>query len=109
MQDIIEYLEQNYNKDTDVNTLAGHFHISSDYLRHLFKNETGENLSCYITGIKIEKAKLLLSTGHYKIHEIARMTGFHTSQYFGTVFRKQVGITPREFLLQCKANSLSED
>ena len=109
VQDIIEYLEQNYNKDTDVNTLAGHFHISSDYLRHLFKNETGENLSCYITGIKIEKAKLLLSTGHYKIYEIARMTGFHTSQYFGTVFRKQVGITPREFLHQSKANSLSED
>lgn len=101
IQAVIDYLAQNYEKDTDVNTLASHFHISSDYLRHLFKKETGENLSGYITHIKIEKAKLLLSTGHYKIYEVAQMTGFNTSQYFVTVFRKQTGLTPRDFLRQC--------
>lgn len=104
VQDVIDYLEQNYRESTDVNSLALHFHLSSDYLRHLFKKETGENLTNYITHVKIEKAKLMLSTGHYKINEIALMTGFNTSQYFGTVFRKQVGITPGEFIRQCKEN-----
>ena len=105
IQAVINYLAQNYEKNTDINSLAVQFQISNDYLRHLFKKETGENLSCYITHVKIEKAKLLLSTGHYKIREIAQMTGFNSSQYFGTVFRKQTGLTPREFLRQYKENS----
>lgn len=100
VQAVIDYLEKNYGKNTDITFLAAHFHISSDYLRHLFKKETGENLTSYITHVKIEKAKLLLSTGQYKISEIAHLTGFNTSQYFGTVFRKQAGMTPREFIRQ---------
>lgn len=100
IQSVIDYIDKNYGKNDDINSLASRFHISSDYLRHLFKKETGENLGSYITRIKIEKAKLLLRTGLYKVNDVAKITGFNTTQYFGTVFRKYEGISPREFITQ---------
>lgn len=98
IQSIINFIQKNYASDLTVTSLATQLHISSDYLRHLFKEETGENLTAFITRVKIENAKTFLQSGQYKVNEVAQMVGFNTTQYFSTVFRKQVGCTPKEYI-----------
>lgn len=98
IQQIIDYIEQNYAINENIPEIASRFHLSGDYLRHLFKEETGEGLSAFITKVRIEKSKSFLSTGRFKISEVANMVGFNSTQYFGTVFRKQVGMSPREYV-----------
>ena len=98
IQRIIDYVEQNYAITENVPELAAKFHISGDYLRHLFKEETGEKITAFITRVKIEKSKSLLESGRFRINEVAGMVGFNSTQYFGTVFHKQTGMTPREYL-----------
>lgn len=98
VQSVIDYIEKNYANNDSVSSLAARLHISSDYLRHLFKDETGENITSFIAHVKVEKAKLFLRSGRYKISEVAQMVGFNTVQYFGTVFRKHVGCSPREYI-----------
>lgn len=100
VQSIIDYIEQNYASNETIPALAAKLHISSDYLRHLFKEETGQTISGFITNVKIEQAKKLLTSGRYKINEVAKLAGFSSTQYFGTVFRKQSGMTPREYIAQ---------
>ena len=98
IQRIIDYVEQNYAITENVPELAAKFHISGDYLRHLFTEETGEKITAFITRVKIEKSKSLLESGRFRINEVAGMVGFNSTQYFGTVFHKQTGMTPREYL-----------
>lgn len=104
IQQIIDYIEQNYAINENIPEIASKFHLSGDYLRHLFKEETGEGLNSFITKIRIEKSKSLLSTGRFKINEVANMVGFNSTQYFGTVFHKRVGMSPREYV----SNSFSK-
>jgi len=52
----------------------------------------------YITMLRMEKAKELLITGHYKVSEIAGMCGFENVYYFSNVFKKHEGISPKNYI-----------
>ena len=47
--------------------------------------------------IKLDRAKLLLSQSNMSIETIARKCGFPSSKHLATVFRREVGATPRAF------------
>ena len=51
----------------------------------------------YVTGLRIEKAKMLLDETNEKISRIAESCGFRSASYFIVVFRKQLGISPNEY------------
>lgn len=80
-----------------MNETALSLDVSSIYLSHLFKKETGITFSAYVTKLRIEKAKELLRQGDKKIYEISEMVGYQTVQYFSKVFKRETGKTPGEF------------
>ncbi|CAL1519782.1 response regulator [Chitinophaga sp. MM2321] len=47
---------------------------------------------------RLKKAATLLATGHYKINEVAEMTGFASPSNFGRNFQKQFGMLPSEYV-----------
>lgn len=52
----------------------------------------------YLTSRRLNQAKRLLrEEADLSITDIAMITGFQSSQYFATVFRRHVGITARDF------------
>lgn len=71
--------------------------LSSAYLSRLFKKETGENFVDYLVKFRIEKAMYLLETTKLKNSEISIMVGFEDERYFGKVFKKKCGLTPRQY------------
>lgn len=73
--------------------------INVDYFGRLFKKETGEKFTRYVTLKRIEAAKKLIAEGKItNIFEIAERTGFGDgAQYFSQVFRKITGYTPSEY------------
>lgn len=93
---IMAYIQSNYSKELYIKTLAQKFHMNGDYLRKLFKLETGMNISEYITKIRINKAKKLLSTDQYKIYQIAEMVGYRSASYFSQAFFHVTGTYPTE-------------
>ena len=103
---IMSYIQSNYNKELHIKTLAQQFHMNGDYLRKLFKLETGMNLSEYISSVRINKAKKLLETGHYKIYQIAEMVGYRSASYFSQAFFHVTGIYPTETKAKRKGEGL---
>lgn len=97
VQNIIRFINNNYQNNYTIYELASLFNISSDYLRHIFKEETGQTIMNFITLVKIDRAKELLSSRKYKIYEVAEETGFSTAQYFSYVFKKVTGVNPTEY------------
>ncbi|MCR4911940.1 MAG: helix-turn-helix transcriptional regulator [Bacilli bacterium] len=62
-----------------------------------FKNETGINLSDYITQVKIDKAKRLLRHSNKSFTAIATYLGFSSPSHFSKVFKKCTDTTPFEY------------
>lgn len=97
INDIKRYINEKYSNEISLNDLAGRFFMNPSYLSQLFKSETGQNLSDYITYIRVLNAKRLLLNKDLKIYEVSVMTGYPDPKYFSQVFRKITGVTPREY------------
>ncbi len=71
-----------------------------DYLRKLFKKETGLSPLEYLTRLRMRSAEKLLTamwTNEYSVSEIARMCGYDDALYFSRVFKKYYGCAPSNF------------
>lgn len=99
--DVIEaskkYIEDNFTKNITLEDVSMEVNISTYYLSRIFKEATGRNFIDYLTGLRIEKAKELLSTTQYSMKEICSMSGYVDPNYFSKIFKKIVGVTPTEY------------
>lgn len=68
------------------------------YLSHLFKKKTGIGFSEYLTNTRIKYAVSLFDYGISSVKNAALLSGFSDPLYFSSVFKKIVGITPREYI-----------
>ncbi len=93
----IKYIKLNYEKNISLEDVAEYSQISKTYLSLLFKQETGINLSTFLTNYRIEKSKELMKESYYKIYEIAEKVGFDNPYYFSRVFKEKTGISCKEF------------
>ncbi len=91
------YIEENYSKNISLDDVSRYVDISPYYFSKLFKEETGENFIEYLTNIRIEKAKKMLSNREISIKNIGIDIGYSDPNYFSRIFKKQVGITPTEY------------
>ena len=99
--DIQRYIDEHLNQKLTVGSLAQSFFLSESYLSHAFKNWTGFSPQRYLILNRLSLAKELLASSGSSIEEIASRCGFATTSHFISTFRKELGITPRQF--RCKA------
>jgi two-component system response regulator YesN len=90
-------INDNYDKDISVKFIAEKLFLNPTYLGQLFKTETCMTINEYLNRVRINKAKALLKGTDLMIYEIAEKVGFSDSQYFSTVFKKIIGVTPKEY------------
>jgi two-component system response regulator YesN len=95
-----EYIHKNYKKDISLDSVSREIDMSSYYFSKLFKNVTGENFIEYVTRIRVETAKKLLTESKCSVKEICIETGYSDPNYFCRIFKKYVGTTPTEFRLK---------
>lgn len=94
---IIRYIEENYDKDLYLEKISEQFGVSSKYISRIFKENTGTNLTDYISMIRIAKAKQLLAETNLQISEIGEKIGIFNRTTFLRTFKKFEGISPTEY------------
>lgn len=93
-----EYIKKNYSdQEISINKVSSYLHISPSYLSLIFKKETGETFLNYLIGIRLEAAKELLMNTSLKTSEIAERIGYSDPHYFSYFFKRNFGVSPREF------------
>ncbi|MEJ9219687.1 response regulator [Paenibacillus glucanolyticus] len=97
IHDITAFIEQNYQNDVSLYDIANRFHVSREYISRKFKQKHGINIPEHLNRIRISKAKVLLQNPALKMAAISEMVGFKNEKYFSLVFKKQEGISPKEF------------
>lgn len=94
---IIQYINENYNRITDIDQIAEHFFISKYHLCRFFRKNLGIPLVAYLNTIKITQACNMMKAGCSNMTLIAMECGFNSSSYFCKVFKKERGISPTEY------------
>lgn len=97
VQEIVGYLDKHFKEDVSLGALAERFYMNPTYLSRIFRQGTGMTYSKYLTRCRIREAVFLLNNTEKKIMEIASETGFHSDNHFCKIFRKQMGISPKQF------------
>ncbi len=89
-----EYIREHYKEDINLKTLAKLVNYSEDYVRTLFKKSFNQSPSQFLTKIRMEDAKKLLSVTDYPIEKIAFCVGYTDASVFYRNFCKTYGMNP---------------
>lgn len=90
-------VNERLDQELSLSYLAEHVYLHPKYLSDMFKRETGQNLSDYVTERRMNKAKKLLKETVLKVPDISIMCGFANHKYFRALFKQHIGCTPNEF------------
>lgn len=98
MCSVVEAIENNMdNSDFTVEDLGHAVGMSRSSFFNKVKGLTGLSPVEFIRDIRLKRAAQLLTTGELLIKEVAYMSGFTDSRYFGECFKNKYGMTPAEF------------
>jgi AraC family transcriptional regulator len=101
LNEIIDYIEQNLDREITVQELAQRLYLSISVFSHSFKKIMGTSPYQYIINQRLERAKNLLldRDANLPISTICQMCGFSNSSAFTTRFRQKYGIAPTKYRL----------
>jgi AraC family transcriptional regulator len=71
--------------------------LSRRQLSRAFREETGRTITAFAQELTMDRAKRLLADSSTPIAAIARQVGFATPAAFAYAFRRQTGLSPRDF------------
>lgn len=91
---VSEYMEARIGGEVSLAELAALVGLSANHFCTAFRQSTGLPPHRYLAKLRIERAKTMLIDPRLSITDIALATGFGSSAYFATAFRKEVGATP---------------
>ena len=86
-----------YNEKIKVSDLADLSGFSESYFMDLFRQYVGMSCIQYINHYRIQKAAHALEKTGKSVTEIAMDQGFNNVSYFNLQFRREFGMTPRQF------------
>lgn len=93
----VEYIAANFTRELTLEEVSRECSVSPTYFSKLFKDEMGCNFIDYLTELRMEKSKRLLSDSEFQGKEICYQVGYSDPNYFSRIFKKTVGMTPTEY------------
>ncbi|WP_278246751.1 helix-turn-helix domain-containing protein [Metaclostridioides mangenotii] len=85
-------------EDISFTELAKVVHISRTHLSRLFNTELGCSFSEYLSRYRINKAIEILKKEKIQLKKVADLVGYNDYAHFSKVFKKQIGMSPKEYI-----------
>ena len=98
VEQAIAYMQEHFaDPELTMNALADYLKVSSVTLAVEFKNEMDVRPSDYLSNLRMEKAKELLSTTNMLVREVSLAVGYEDDHVFTRRFKKYTGMTPGQY------------
>lgn len=94
---VIMYINDELENDLTVESIAGHFHISTSHLSRIFREHVGITLVEYLNVRRVEESQYYLRHTNKSITSISNQFHFCNQSYFTRIFKKYTGVTPKHF------------
>ncbi|HLH34644.1 MAG TPA: AraC family transcriptional regulator [Alloacidobacterium sp.] len=108
LRPLFRYLGDNCADSIQVRQAARICGMSESHFMSLFKHVTGLSFVTYLNHFRIEQAQCLLIKTDDSMSTISQQVGFCDQSYFGTVFRRIVGMTPATYRRRMRNNPLGD-
>lgn len=95
------FIDGHFTEKIDLNDIADEAHFSKFHFIRLFKAVYGKTPHHYLTHVRIEHAKILL-TQNASVADVCFSVGFDSITSFTGLFKRSTGSTPSSFQLQYK-------
>ncbi len=93
----IEMMVSALGQPVSLTAIAERLQLNPSYLSRIFKEQTGEPFTEFLTRMRMEKGKALLLESNYKVKEIGEQVGYQKTDYFIRLFKEHTGMTPGEY------------
>ena len=97
LSDAISYIEKNYTNQITLDMLSQISGTPVSTLIAFFKRTFNQTPTEYIISLRINSACELLRHSNKSITYISDVSGFNDTNYFSRIFRKKIGLTPRDY------------
>ena len=97
IDNIISYINKNYNTDITLNEVANEYNINYHFLSHYIKDNIGMSFQNYLNKFRLGKADSIIMHSNKNMTEIALANGFSSTSYFYKIFKKEYNCTPLEY------------
>ncbi len=91
------YLRSDLSKDSSLAETAEAVGCSPYHLSRLFTQRTGDTFTRAYARLKVDAAKVLLTSGKYSVKEVGALVGFRDQAYFARVFKRLEGLLPTDY------------
>ena len=108
IQKVINEINLHLDAPLSLKTLAAQCYISPSYLSNVFKQETGQTLTDYISRRRMERAARLLLTTNARVAVVAEEVGILDVNYFTKMFKNATGQTPTAYRRDKRAQASLE-
>jgi len=102
--DVIDYIQNNLQNALTLKSIASHFALSESHLNKTFREVHGTTLMRYVTQLRIDVVKRMLAENQERLSDIAQLAGFASGTSLSHVFRRQTGMSPREYRARSARN-----
>jgi AraC-like DNA-binding protein len=93
----LDFIHQHYTEPLSFRQIAKMAGFAPNYFSALFREREGVPFERYVTGLRLERAKQLLTSSTFSAARIGELAGFGSAQYFSKVFHRTLGVTPLEY------------
>lgn len=91
------FIRCNFARSITLDDIATHVGMNRSSLCSLCKRATGQTIIQRLTAVRITQAQHLLSSTDRSIKEICYAVGYNDLPHFSRVFRREVGVSPKEY------------
>lgn len=103
---IQEYIRENYGQKITLDQLSDYVGINKYYLIRLFKQKTGLSPIDYLIHVRLSEAEKLLAQTNITISNISDEVGFHSPSHFSKTFKESNHCTPSAYRKKFKESNL---
>lgn len=96
---ILSILTNNVYSRITVEAISREVGFSRTHIAAVFKKSCGKTITEYLTELKISEAKYLMRKQLYTVAQIADFLCYDNSHYFCRVFKRETGMTPKQYIL----------
>ena len=93
----VSYINNHYDAHLSLKDISEYLHLNPSYFSAVFHQMVGKTFKAYLTQVRMEQSKVLLTTTDYSMLNIALSVGYEDQAYFTKVFREYTGTTPAQY------------
>ena len=93
----VSYIATHFDTHIALKEISDYLHSNPSYFSAMFHKQVGKTFKEFLTQVRIEQSKVLLTTTDYSMLNIALSVGFEDQAYFTKVFREHTDTTPAQY------------